>query len=224
MGVINPNSSTSIQTQQTAAIEAQYELSPGDQFPSESAPTAPAGSSPSSSPSPSSSAGSSNGSKKSGGGGLSGGAIAGIVVGCVAAVALVGALIFYYAKSRAYSHIFSASQKGNGSSAPGGSSDAGGNVGAWVASQQQQHPEKLGMDAEAQAQRGSYQTPSGSPRPTAPGSPTPEQGAQFVGYNRQSGGAEYAFEAPGIDHQINELPRDRKANPPSNTAGRVELP
>ncbi|KAF2099142.1 hypothetical protein NA57DRAFT_76374 [Rhizodiscina lignyota] len=232
VGVINPNASTSIDKQMSAAVEAQYQLSPGDNFPSESAPTAPSSGGSSNSNPSSGSSNNNGGSHKSSG--LSGGAIAGIVIGCIAGVAILGAAIFFYARSRTYGKIFSASQKG-GSEAPGGS-EAGG-VGAWVEGQQAVHAEKAqGTDGERLMSPGLPPGSPGAPPTATTPSPRPDNGAQFVGFNRQSGGPEYAYEAPGIDNQIVELSAAEKsgAGPagaaaqeeekPESPTGRVELP
>ncbi|KAK3209569.1 hypothetical protein GRF29_69g2210326 [Pseudopithomyces chartarum] len=83
VGVINPNATTSIAHQRDLALQAAYQLSPGEPFPSE-------GETPSTTTVPSPGA---NPVTKSGR--LSGGAIAGIVIACVG-VLVLGAAVFWF--------------------------------------------------------------------------------------------------------------------------------
>ncbi|KAF2085077.1 hypothetical protein K490DRAFT_67963 [Saccharata proteae CBS 121410] len=83
------NSSVHIDTQHDAAVNAAYELAPGQQWPAEGSDT---------------SSGSGGSSKKTSS--LSGGAIAGIVIGAVAGIAVLAALLYYMGRSHAYGRMF----------------------------------------------------------------------------------------------------------------------
>ncbi|KAJ4291797.1 hypothetical protein N0V90_009692 [Kalmusia sp. IMI 367209] len=94
VGVVNPNATSSLATQRQIAQQASYQLSPGEDFPSE-AETPLSSSSPSSTSSPSPPpASNSHGSK------LSAGAIAGIAIACVGVVVLGGLLAWFWGRFR----------------------------------------------------------------------------------------------------------------------------
>jgi len=95
IGVINPPNDTIIDTVQAHAKNQAYALSPGDQIPNED------GSNPTAAPSSKSH-------------GLSGGAIAGIVVGVVAAFALIGLLFFFIRRRKKSNAIKSVPSTGAG--------------------------------------------------------------------------------------------------------------
>jgi len=111
IGVINPNSSVSLQTQYDLARNSSYMLQPGESFPSEQTPivtvtptatataTATSTSSTSSVPATSSAAASQNSQ------GLSGGAVAGIVVGSIAGILILGCLFFLLGRNWALQEI-----------------------------------------------------------------------------------------------------------------------
>jgi hypothetical protein len=106
IGVINPNSSVSLQTQYDLARKSSYMLQPGEAFPSEETPivqtitpTSTATSSTSSVPATSSAAASQTSQ------GLSGGAIAGIAVGSIAGVLILGGLFFLLGRNWALQDI-----------------------------------------------------------------------------------------------------------------------
>jgi hypothetical protein len=84
VGVINPNSSISLDTQRSLALSADYALSPGEPFPAESTPSNIVPNTPSHSTSR-----------------LGTGAIAGIAIGCVGVTVLGGSLFFLWGRSRA---------------------------------------------------------------------------------------------------------------------------
>ncbi len=88
VGVINPAEGQSIGTQKSAAINADYQLLPGQSWPAE-------GSSPGSQPSSTSSTSKNSKSRK-----ISGGAIAGIVIGILLATVLTAALVFVVRRAR----------------------------------------------------------------------------------------------------------------------------
>ena len=115
VGVINPNSSTSLDKQFEAAVNAPYELAPGQAFPSEGGEST-----------GNSSSSSSSNSSGSGGTHLSGGAIAGIVIGGVVVLLLAAALFYFVGRNKTYSDIL-----GKGSSAPGGVGSQAGDLGPW---------------------------------------------------------------------------------------------
>jgi len=114
VGVINPNASTSLQKQFEAAVNAPYELAPGQAFPSEGG-----GSMNNTTPTGSSSS--------SGGTHLSGGAIAGIVIGGIVVLVLALALFYFVGRNKTYRDILG----GHGSSAPGGQGSQVGDLGPW---------------------------------------------------------------------------------------------
>ncbi|RDH23337.1 hypothetical protein M747DRAFT_339026 [Aspergillus niger ATCC 13496] len=93
VGVINPNSTMTFETQYNRAKTYPYMLVPGQSIPAEgtisSTSTSTSTSSPSNSPSSSSPT-------------LSTGAIVGIVIGCVAFIAILGALFFLLGRNRVY--------------------------------------------------------------------------------------------------------------------------
>ncbi|KAE9969420.1 hypothetical protein EG328_006868 [Venturia inaequalis] len=88
VGVINPAEGQSIDTQKSAAINADYQLVPGQSWPAE-------GSSPSSQPNSTSPPSKNSKSQK-----VSGGAIAGIVIGILLATVLTAALVFFVRRTR----------------------------------------------------------------------------------------------------------------------------
>jgi hypothetical protein len=88
IGVINPAKGQFIDTQKSAAINANYQLVPGQPWPAE-------GSSPGSQPSSTSSPSKNSKSQK-----VSGGAIAGIVIGILLAALLTAALVFFVRRTR----------------------------------------------------------------------------------------------------------------------------
>jgi len=88
VGVINPAKGQSIDTQKSAAINADYQLAPGQPWPAE-------GSRPSSQPNSTSSPSKNSKSQK-----VSGGAIAGIVIGILLATVLTAALVFFMRRDR----------------------------------------------------------------------------------------------------------------------------
>jgi hypothetical protein len=88
VGVVNPAEGQSIDTQKSAAINADYQLVPGQPWPAE-------GSSPSSQPNSTSSPSKNSKSQK-----VSGGAIAGIVIGVLLATVLTAALVFFLRRAR----------------------------------------------------------------------------------------------------------------------------
>jgi len=110
VGVINPNSSVSVQNQYNLALKASYMLQPGEAFPSEQTPIVQsiAPSSTSSTPStPSTSSVTPTASvvTSQNNEGLGGGAIAGIVVGSIAGVLILGCLFFLLGRNWALQGI-----------------------------------------------------------------------------------------------------------------------
>jgi hypothetical protein len=91
VGVINPNASTSLATQRQLALQASYQLSPGEAFPSEAE-------TPSSSTLPNGTALQQPAFPSHGSGKLSAGAIAGIVVACLSVVLLGVLLAFFWGR------------------------------------------------------------------------------------------------------------------------------
>ncbi|KAF2637515.1 hypothetical protein P280DRAFT_552183 [Massarina eburnea CBS 473.64] len=89
VGVINPNSTTSLETHRKIALNTSYMLNPGEPFPAES---------PTPDSSQNSTSGSSAPSQNGAGHKLSTGAIAGIVVAGVGAVVLGGMLFFFWGR------------------------------------------------------------------------------------------------------------------------------
>ncbi|KAJ5092474.1 hypothetical protein NUU61_007344 [Penicillium alfredii] len=100
VGVINPNSSQTFETQKEKALKYPYMLVPGQSMPAEGSGSTDSGSD--SSPSPSASGNAGDSKSSGGGGGLSGGAIAGIAIACVAFVAILIALFFVLGRNRVY--------------------------------------------------------------------------------------------------------------------------
>jgi hypothetical protein len=88
VGVINPNATTSLAIQRQLALQASYQLSPGEDFPSEAE-------TPSSSTLPNGTALEQPASPAYGGDKLSTGAIAGIVIACLSVV-LLGVLLAFF--------------------------------------------------------------------------------------------------------------------------------
>ncbi|KAK3695100.1 hypothetical protein B0T22DRAFT_93477 [Podospora appendiculata] len=82
IGVVNPNATQTFDQQMKYALDTQFQLAPGDPFPSEGATPTPSASS------------TSNSNDNGGGTHLSAGAIAGIAIGAAAVVVLTAALIY----------------------------------------------------------------------------------------------------------------------------------
>ncbi|GME60994.1 Cyclin-like protein [Neofusicoccum parvum] len=102
VGVINPNKSTSLETQKQKAGESSFMLNPGEKFPDEAASSSVvsgAAKATATATSTSTVAAAAGGSS-SGGSSLSGGAIAGIVVGAVAVIGILAALFFYVGRNK----------------------------------------------------------------------------------------------------------------------------
>ncbi|KAK4185970.1 hypothetical protein QBC35DRAFT_502514 [Podospora australis] len=95
VGVINPNATFTLDAQIASAKEAQYQLEPGEPFPSETSKPRP---STSTSPAPAgtdpAASGNTDNNASTGSSSLSSGAIAGIAIGAAAVVLLAGALLF----------------------------------------------------------------------------------------------------------------------------------
>ncbi|KAF2755637.1 hypothetical protein EJ05DRAFT_513122 [Pseudovirgaria hyperparasitica] len=122
VGVINPNSSVSLQRQKQLAGEAQFVMQPGEPFPAEASSTlASLTDAPTNAPTGSTNGGTTNHSH-----GLSGGAIAGIVIGAVAVLLLAAALFFYMGRSKGYRF---AHKRGDTAAAPPMSHYGGGGAG-----------------------------------------------------------------------------------------------
>ncbi|KAK7701217.1 hypothetical protein SLS57_011818 [Botryosphaeria dothidea] len=175
-------------------MDAVYQLAPGQAWPAE-------GSQPASS---------SNGHSTS----LSGGAIAGIVVGSIAFVAIVAALAFFIARSRAYGKFFKHAQSqppisevGDHSSAPPGSlppwSDG---TPSRMGSPPPPMPGSppIGSEKAANPARWSDSTAFSHINQQRFASPPPQEHMMFIGYNRQTGAPEFAPELPG-DHEIHQV-------------------
>ncbi|KAK7544384.1 uncharacterized protein J3D65DRAFT_17290 [Phyllosticta citribraziliensis] len=217
VGVINPASNQSIETQHQKAVTAEYQLAPGQSWPAEG------GKSSSSSSNSSSTSSSSHKSH------LSGGSIAGIVIGVVAFVCVAGALVFYVARTRTYDKVFRQSQVG-GSEAGGGVGNAGDGAGASLAwykspSLRVASPPPGELNSNSNSNNGALSPPLASEK--SPNSyrwsditamsgaagghqrhstaPPIEGGGTFVGYNRHTGAPEFAPELPG-DSEIQQLP------------------
>jgi hypothetical protein len=91
IGVVNPNASQTFDLQMQYALNATYQLKPGEQLPSESlSPTH----TPSATSSPTSTGSAAANTGGDGGHGLSAGAIAGIAIGGAAVLVLAGTLLF----------------------------------------------------------------------------------------------------------------------------------
>lgn len=130
IGVINPNSTQTIEGQLKAAENVGYQLAPGDDWPSEDDKNHPGGSGGSNNNSGSS--GSSSGSDSgSGGGGLSKGAIAGIAIGAAAVLIIAAALIYLCGRRGGFDKAYRKSallpfgRSNAGSGTNGGAADAG---------------------------------------------------------------------------------------------------
>ncbi|KAF2146015.1 uncharacterized protein K452DRAFT_315280 [Aplosporella prunicola CBS 121167] len=96
VGVINPNKSVSLDAHKQRAAKSSFMLNPGEKFPDEAASSsALAPQSSVTSPTTSALPGSEHEDK-----GLSGGAIAGIVIGAVAAIAVLAALFFFVGRNK----------------------------------------------------------------------------------------------------------------------------
>jgi hypothetical protein len=91
IGVINPNSTQTLEAQSKAAGESSFQLKPGDPIPKEASHSMP--NSPTGLVAPPSSDSNHHG-------GISGGAIAGIVVGAVAFLVMCAALFFYVGRAK----------------------------------------------------------------------------------------------------------------------------
>lgn len=170
VGVINPNATTSLDKQFQAAVDAPYELAPGQAFPAEG------GGSMSNTPSSAQSSAASN-SNNGSGTHLSGGAIAGIVIGGVVVLLLAAALFYFVGRSKSYHDII----HGKGSSAQGGQGSQVGDLGPWspAGPLTPGHPHDNRFSGTT-----TYSQMQG-----------PTEG-RFLGYNRQTGAPEFAQEAP----------------------------
>ncbi|KAL0255165.1 hypothetical protein SLS55_009695 [Diplodia seriata] len=197
----NQNGS-SFSHQHTEAMDAVYQLAPGQSWPAEGG-------------------GSSSSSSSSSGGhsSLSGGAIAGIVVGSVAFVVMAAALFFFVGRSRAYGKFFKHAQSqppvseiGDHGSQPGG---LGGSVPPWsdhTPSRYGSPPPTmpgsppLGTEKPPNQARWSDSTAFTNVNNNQPrySSPPPQEHMTFVGYNRQTGAPEFTPELPG-DHEIHQV-------------------
>lgn len=91
IGVINPNSTFTLDAQMKAAENVTIQVAPGDPYPSEGGPPQPTGSGSSGN---NNNSNNNNNNNNGGGSHLSGGAIAGIVIGA-AAVLILGAALVY---------------------------------------------------------------------------------------------------------------------------------
>ena len=170
VGVINPNSSVSLENQYQAAIAAPYQLAPGQSFPAEGGgPTTNTSTS-----AQSSTAASSNGSPSNSH--LSGGAIAGIAVGAIAVLLLAAALFYFVGRSKTYhdllGHKASSTQEGQCSQ----TSD----MGPWSPAGP--------MSPASPNARFSAVTAYSHLQAPPPG--------RFIGYNRRTGAPEFATEVP----------------------------
>jgi hypothetical protein len=199
VGVINPNSSVSLQSQYEAAVTAPYQLAPGQPFPAEG------GGSPTSAPSSSATASPNSSSH------LSGGAIAGIVIGGIVVLLLAAALFYFVGRSKTYRDILG----GKGSSAPGGHGSQIGDLGPWSPA----GPMSPGLpDQRFSTVTTAYSQVHG---------PTP--GGRFIGYNRQTGAPEFAPDGteglqPGADLVGRFSPQLRGGGFVPNEHVTVELP
>ncbi|KKY16597.1 putative extracellular serine-rich protein [Diplodia seriata] len=202
VGVINPQNGSSFSHQHTEAMDAVYQLAPGQSWPAEGG-------------------GSSSSSSSSSGGhsSLSGGAIAGIVVGSVAFVVMAAALFFFVGRSRAYGKFFKHAQSqppvseiGDHGSQPGG---LGGSVPPWsdhTPSRYGSPPPTmpgsppLGTEKPPNQARWSDSTAFTNVNNNQPrySSPPLQEHMTFVGYNRQTGAPEFTPELPG-DHEIHQV-------------------
>jgi hypothetical protein len=200
VGVINPNSSVSLENQHQAAIAAPYQLAPGQPFPAEGSGT------PTAEPSPS--AGSSN--RGSNGSHLSSGAIAGIVIGGVVVLLLAAALFYFVGRSKTYRDILG----GKGSTVPGGHGSQMGDLGPWSPA----GPISPGLpDQRFSTVTTAYSQVQG-----------PTQG-RFIGYNRQTGAPEFAADGreslqPGADLVGGFSPQLRAGGLAPNEHLSAELP
>lgn len=165
VGAINPNKTYSWESQFQKALKYPYMLVPGQPAPAE-------GDSPTSSPSASASA-SSTPEKK---GGLGGGAIAGIVIGCVAFIAILGALFFVLGRNRVYrkwltseegnndrTRKWAMSGGGGGGWSSGPKSDASAIDGTTVASSHPNHMSFAGSEMNPSHMSGQFAKSPGTP-------------------------------------------------------------
>ena len=181
VGVINPNELTPLSKQYDAAVQADFQLAPGEAWPLEGTVGAETGNSTTSSTS------SSHHSS------LSGGAIAGIVIGGLAVLALAAALFYFMGRSKTYKDMFKSSRHG-GSEGGAGMSETGDRVGPWTpgphgqpATPYYDNPSVSSPSQGYQDHRASHMTYN---------SMAPSDVGTFVGYNRNTGEPEFAAEAP----------------------------
>ncbi|KAI1144253.1 hypothetical protein F5Y05DRAFT_364128 [Hypoxylon sp. FL0543] len=114
VGVINPNETFTLDIQKEFVANSTFQLSPGEEFPDESSPSSTtSGSAPASTPTNTTDPG-----NASGGAALSGGAIAGIVIGGVAAVAIIGALVYLCGRKGGIEKGYRRSAMGGGAPPP----------------------------------------------------------------------------------------------------------
>jgi hypothetical protein len=204
----DPPNGTSIEKQSQAAINAPFQLSPGQPWPVEGA--SPGSETVTAVPTPSASASAAPAVEHAHH--LSGGAIAGIVIGSIAVLALAAALFYFVGRSNSYKDIIKRSEAGGAASSTGGDN----NIGPWSPAAQSPTP-NLSAGAVPWDNRFSGQTAYSQviSRP---------EGA-FIGYNRQTGAPEFAAEAPMAEKSQKEAPAAHPATEPqSNQETTYELP
>jgi hypothetical protein len=186
VGVINPNELTLLSKQFDAAVNADFQLAPGETWPLEGVTAgAESGNATGNGTSTATSASASHHSS------LSGGAIAGIVIGGLAVLALAAALFYFMGRSKTYKDMFKSSHQG--SQGGPGMSEAGDRVGPWT-------PGPHGHATTPYQDNPSISTPSQGYQDhrishMTYNSMAPSDGT-FVGYNRNTGEPEFAAEAP----------------------------